>query len=233
MILTRKVGIAFCALIFRTNPGFMLASVLCVLFIAFSLQTRHSPYMSASQRKIVLAEHALKVDAGHRTHLHISKNLQHVKKREKQYKRTSTARRRQVRFNDVHKASKSKEMSLNTEYLFDYNTVELALLFCAVLVSLAGVMFESDRFQIKDNEGNRRYAWQRGFVTYVVIFTVLGSFVYLGVVILNELTGWTPVCIKKKCLSKKNAILSAAEKISKYEPDGNIEMGIMNPVLTQ
>jgi hypothetical protein len=62
VILARKVGIAFCALIFRTNPGFMLASVVLILFIAFSLQTRHSPYMSASQRQIVLAEHSIKAE---------------------------------------------------------------------------------------------------------------------------------------------------------------------------
>merc|ERR1711871_780070 len=75
VILARKVGIAFCSLVFRTNPGFMLSSVVLILFIAFSLQTRHSPYMSTSQRQLVLAEHTIKAEAGDHTHLRIRNNI--------------------------------------------------------------------------------------------------------------------------------------------------------------
>merc|ERR1712199_76036 len=78
-----KVSIAFCSLIFRTNPGFMLASVVLVLFISFSLQTRHSPYMSSSQRQLVLAEHSIKAEAGDHTHLRIRNNIEYVKKQVK------------------------------------------------------------------------------------------------------------------------------------------------------
>ena len=59
-ILTRRAGIATCGLIFRTNPGFMLAGVLLILFVCYMVQVKHQPYMSTSQRALVLAEHKIK-----------------------------------------------------------------------------------------------------------------------------------------------------------------------------
>ena len=233
VILARKVGIAFCALIFRTNPGFMLASVLLVLFIAFSLQTRHSPYMSTSQRQIVLAEHSIKAESGDRTHQHIQKNIEHVKMSQSQKKRSQSNRTKQALFTGTVQErmdDKASVKSNRTEYFFDYNTVELALLFCAVLVCLAGVMFESDRFKATDNDGSLRYAWQRDLVTYIVIFIVLCSFVYLGIVMANEITGWTPDSLRKCFKNKRNALMSAAETIQEQKDD-QIEMSMINPSL--
>ena len=63
------------------------------------------------------------------------------------------------------------------EYFFDYNTVEQVLLSCAVLVCLAGVMFESDRFQAEDASGALRYGWQRDVVTVLIIRFVVFLFV--------------------------------------------------------
>ena len=233
MILARKVGIAFCALIFRTNPGFMLASVLLVLFIAFSLQTRHSPYMSTSQRQIVLAEHSIKAESGDRMHQHIQNNIEHVKRSQSQKKRGQSNRTTQALFAGTVQERMDDKASAKpnrTEYFFDYNTVELALLFCAVLVCLAGVMFESDRFKATDNDGSLRYAWQRDLVTYIVIFIVLCSFVYLGIVMANEITGWTPGSLQKCFKNKQNALMSAAETIQEQKDD-QIEMSMINPSL--
>ena len=41
--------------------------------------------------------------------------------------------------------ARSRRLDLNTakSFIFDYNTVESVLLACAVLVNLAGIMFES------------------------------------------------------------------------------------------
>ena len=233
VILARKVAIAFCALIFRTNPGFMLASVLLVLFIAFSLQTRHSPYMSTSQRQIVLAEHSIKAESGDHTHLLIRNNIEHIRKFELQKKHSRLNRSKQSLFADTvpnRVDDKASAKSSKRDYFFDYNTVELALLFCAVLVCLAGVMFESDRFKATDNNGSLRYAWQRDLVTYIVIFIVLCSFVYLGIIMANEIMGWTPEVLQKCFKKKYNAMMSAAETIQDHK-DEQIEMSMINPSL--
>jgi len=65
-------------------------------------------------------------------------------------------------------------------YFWDYNTVEACLLACAILVCLAGVMFESDRFQMGPNGEESKYAWQRNLITYCTILIILGSLVYYG-----------------------------------------------------
>ena len=233
VILARKVGIAFCALIFRTNPGFMLASVLLILFMAFSLQTRHSPYMSASQRQLVLAEHSIKAESGNAEHRFISKNIQHVKATQKQKKFNRKHRTKQQTLGNLDFEYTNRQDGLEmtkSQYLFDYNTVELALLFCAVIVCLAGVMFESDRFKVTDEDGTLRYRWQRDLVTYLVILVVFLSFVYLLIVMSNEITGWTPDCLLKCFKRKTNALLSAADTIQNQKDD-HIEMNIVNPAL--
>merc|ERR1712078_896450 len=165
IILTRKGGIAFCALVFRTNPGFMLASVVLILFVSFSLQTRHSPFMSSSQRQLVLAEHSIKAEAGDHTHLRFRNNIEYVKKQVKRKNDAKSNKKQKMRFTVTGiSLGKKLEEDKIVRFFFDYNTVELFLLFCAVLVCLAGIMFESDRFQAVDDSGTLRYAWQRDAV---------------------------------------------------------------------
>jgi len=232
LILTRKVGIAFCSLIFRTNPGFMLASVVLILFVAFSLQTRHSPYMSTSQRELVLAEHAIKAESGDHMHRRIQNNIQHVKEQVKRKNAANSSKMKKMRFSAVgiKLTSRDGRNDKITQFFFDYNTVELFLLFCAVLVCLAGIMFESDRFQETSGGEELRYAWQRDMVTYFVILIVMISFMYLFVVILNEITGYTPICLRSCHKNKENAIMSAAKTIQNQKDD-HVEMNIVNPAM--
>ena len=88
-ILARKAGIAIFGLIFKTNPGFMLAMVLLVLFVSYMLQIRHQPYMSTNQRNIVLAEHQIKVAEGNDVHRRIAASIEKalVHKHARRYKR--------------------------------------------------------------------------------------------------------------------------------------------------
>jgi hypothetical protein len=231
IILGRKVGIAFCSLVFRTNPGFMLASVVLILFVSFSLQTRHSPYMSPSQRQLVLAEHSIKAEAGDYMHLRIKNNIEHVHKQVALKKIATSAARSKMRFSDlgIKIEQKKTEETQAIQFFFDYNTVERFLLFCAVLVCLAGIMFESDRFQETDAlTGNLRYSWQRDMVTVFVAVIVIVSFDYILTVCLNEIFGWQPPCFYKCRKSKEDAILSAAKTIQQQKDD-HIEMSMVNP----
>merc|ERR1712147_419476 len=107
IILSRKVGIAFCSLVFKTNPGFMLASIVLILFIAFSLQTRHSPYMSSSQRQLVLAEHSIKAESGDYTHMRIQSNLKYVTDEVQRIARDKAERETKLRFSITRVWTKS------------------------------------------------------------------------------------------------------------------------------
>lgn len=57
---------------------------------------------------------------------------------------------------------------------FDYNTVESVLLFCAILVCLAGVLF---------NSGGLEEARDRELVTWVLVLVVFFSLVYFVMVV--------------------------------------------------
>merc|ERR1711865_1277341 len=117
------------------------------------------------------------------------------------------------------------------EYFFDYNTVEQVLLSCAVLVCLAGVMFESNRFQAVDASGYARYGWQRDTLTFVIVSIVIGSLIYLAVVFASEVLGFTPKWVKKACGGgKKTALMSAADTIQNQKDD-HVEMAMMNPAM--
>ena len=74
-------------------------------------------------------------------------------------------------------------------HFWDYNTVEMVLLACSILVCLAGVMFESDRF----NAGRKDLDFQRLMITFGVMGVVGFSMFYYGLVFLAEVTGKTPV----------------------------------------
>ena len=212
--MTRKAGIATCGLIFRTNPGFMLAGVLLILFVCYMVQVKHQPYMSTSQRALVLAEHKIKAAAGNQLHKGISVSIQKALTGEGNNRDFKRARLAKMTFGDEsiaigndtklfngkrvrdldykekaqYKAAKQskkerkKDAKMKArEFFFDYNTVEQVLLACAILVCLAGVMFESDRFQAKDASGKLRYGWMRDFVTYWIITVVIASLFYLWV----------------------------------------------------
>lgn len=188
LIIGRKAGIAAAGLLFRANPGFQLASILLVLFVAYVWQVKHQPYMSTVQRQEVILDHREKVKQGDPLHYHIShdlkrhdSNLNEVK--EKLNRRSYVAQNTLERDLELHDKHMEKENAINSklaknqkrEYFWDFNTVEQVLLSCAILVCLSGVMFESDRFS---NDTANRHKWQRETLTYAVIILVIFSLLY-------------------------------------------------------
>ncbi len=57
-------------------------------------------------------------------------------------------------------------------YLFNYNTVEMVLLFCCCLIALSGIMFESGRFQTS------AFASQRYSIQVFVVLVIMLSIIY-------------------------------------------------------
>ncbi len=56
-------------------------------------------------------------------------------------------------------------------YLFNYNTVEMVLLFCCCLIALCGIMFESGRYQTSAF-ASQRYSIQ-AFVVLVIMLSII------------------------------------------------------------
>ena len=171
--------------ILRENPGFQLAVTMLVLFGCFWLQQKHRPYMSTVERAQVIAEHKAKVSEGHPLHTKIAARVDRVvadKEQRSKRKRQQNVRKLDTKsLNDSNKKSKRQKL---TEYFWDYNTVEAVLLACAILVCLAGVMFESDRFSAQCIDERKtieegcetvasRHAWQGSIITYATILLVI------------------------------------------------------------
>jgi hypothetical protein len=181
----------------------------------------------------VLAEHQIKANENVKVHVRIAASIKRAleEKDARRYKRGVKAYDLNTSHTNLRKHNTVGRYNNTKEYFFDYNTVEQILLSCAVLVCLAGVMFESDRFQAQDASGQLRYGWQRDLVTVLIVCIVISSLVYLVLVFMSEVAGYTPIWLKKCCKSGKgNALIKAADSIQNSKDD-QIEMNMMNPAM--
>ena len=169
LVLSRKFIIAMTALMFSRNPAFQMAICLLALFIAYALQVRFSPYMSMSEREEIIFQHKRQVELGNRTHAMLASIISDVKR---QGKKVVT------RMDMEGKQALIRQRAAN--FFWNYNTVESVLLFCAVLVNLAGVMFESGQLDLPG------YGAQKDFITYVILLVIVFSIVYFASVLVSE-----------------------------------------------
>ena len=188
VIIGRKALLAVTALMFRSTAAFQLAMALLVMFVAYALQVRHTPYMNLHDKKAIMKAFRDKVEGANARPLYakIEATIRTLMEdeRRKHRKARSWLQNRPTR----------QEVQ---QFFWDYNTVEAVLLFCAVLVNLAGIMFESGRFESSYYEG------QRDLITYIVMIVVVFSIVYFCVVFCAEAFGvCTPGCKKKKVVKK-------------------------------
>lgn len=138
---------------------------LLVLFIAYALQVRYRPYLSPSEKGEVIRDHVYRSLHGG-VHQHLASLV-----------REAEAHGRKVARNTRMTAAVKRPTSIVMvsavlQYFFNYNTVEMVLLFCCILVTLAGIMFDSDRFQ--DSTFNS----QKDVITAIVILVIVASIVY-------------------------------------------------------
>ena len=95
-IILRKGAIAAAALTFRANPGFQLAFVLLILFIAYVMQVKHKPYMSTVARDHALADHAEKVEMGDKDHILIAGKIKKAREFKKMKEKRNKVRAKKV-----------------------------------------------------------------------------------------------------------------------------------------
>eukprot|EP01029_Cantina_marsupialis_P013541 TRINITY_DN2_c0_g1_i2.p1 TRINITY_DN2_c0_g1~~TRINITY_DN2_c0_g1_i2.p1 ORF type:complete len:590 (+),score=158.74 TRINITY_DN2_c0_g1_i2:205-1770(+) len=192
IIIGRKFLIAGTSLLFRKNASFQMAMCLLVMFAAYALHVRHSPYMSPSEYTQLIE----KYERGNDINLcPIQKaRLDHILA-------SSNANQRGRRVTRMDGMNEILTSNRTLNFFWNYNTVEMVLLGCSVFVNLAGIMFESGDI------GTSYYDAQRKLLVYVTIFIIIGSIVYLGMVLVSEIMT-TVKAHKPKTSGKDNKRIS-------------------------
>ncbi len=149
-ILYRKSSIAIIATIFYSNPSFQLAFTILILFSSYVLQVRSRPYMSEAERLKEVANHDSKVEEGDKRYIKFEKDLKELKNKKKSQKKEEHGRRRKQSVWRTGSAQEIKKaVQRNAQpFFFDYNTVELILLACAIFICAAGIMFTSGKKEL-------------------------------------------------------------------------------------
>ncbi len=247
VILVRKFLVALCALMFRANIGFMLSTILLILFLNYVLAVKHRPFMSTMERSIVIARHREKADEADdwirrgkardqipkdaMLHYELSAGIQQL--RDQIQSREREKGRKAVALGmgdptpskiDLHLAKVAKEEK-HKSYYFDYNTLDRCLISCAIFLSIIGLMFESKQFYMVDEATgfdvlNPKAA---GFYNTVLVaagLVLFGSIVYYIVVFLAEIFGSVPKWMLCCFANKKTRHQRAAELMSHYPSMG-------------
>jgi hypothetical protein len=205
VILSRKFFISVVALMFTTNPAYQLAMALLVVFVGYALQVKHNPYMApADHGEILKAHEQAALDGG--VHARLKALLAEISgRRPKQAKRAT--------WEGASLQAKTKLAARRTAAFFlSYNTLESTLLFCAVLVCLSGIMFESGRFE------SSYYSAQRDTLTWLTLLVIFASICYFLAVLIVEAS--IVVCGPDACKSKAQREKEAAEAKQKARLEG-------------
>jgi len=157
--------------------------VLLILFISYIYQTTHRPYMSTAEREDVLKHHQAKIHSG--SHKDIQKHLElegRLKEIDERISHEKRLKGNLGKFDEIDDSyAKARQLQ---KYFWDFNTVEQTLLACAILVCLAGIMFESPRFDERDD-----LQWQKDLITYLIIIVIVYSIVYYCAIFCSEFFG--------------------------------------------
>jgi len=216
-IFGRKFLIAFTALVFRTTPSYQMAACILVLFASFTLQVRHTPYMSLGDHAKVYQDFKAYTDeANEKCHGTLQKRVRDdMQDFEAKYladtKRTSGGRWDAaagdlLRSGDQDRAAAT---GLMAEYLVDYTTTEMVLLGCGILVNLSGIMFLSDRFG--DSYGDYYQAEHDALAAIVATVIIVSITFFVGTLFVEVLYVVAPdsatrlfgMCVSKKRLNKR------------------------------
>ena len=178
VIISRKFLIATSGLLFRRTPVFLLAFALLILFCSYALQVKYSPYMSMSERAVVLAEHEAEMKG---SDLLVAKvNAKKGGLGGGADRAAERKRKMQVKASKKmawHVTDQRKAAANAANYFWNYNSVEAVLLFCACLVLISGLMFSSDGLAQAPRKS----------LTYFVMTIVICSILYFVSVLMTEL----------------------------------------------
>ncbi|CAE7826972.1 unnamed protein product, partial [Symbiodinium sp. KB8] len=173
IIIARKFFIAVTSLLFRRTPAYQMAMIVMVLFFSYAAQVKQRPYMSMSEYRAEVLYHEKKVLEGDARHMKLDQDIKDAKKKARKADRSKGTNMDRIRANKTKVAAAS--------FVTNYNTVEMILLMCAILVALAGVMFDSRRFADgKSPEGKIA-------LTALVMIIIIASLIYFISVCVSEI----------------------------------------------
>ncbi len=179
--------------------------------------------MSEVERLLEVKYHEDNVLEGVEKNILMESAILNVKRRKEA---TNKMKRRRVSvkvgFNEVSETRVVKRKKIKSNYFFDYNTVELILLGCAIVVCAAGIMFTTGKFD------DDRQVWQQDLIGTVVVIIITLSLIYYFVVVIAELCGDEEQCgcvhFLVKCFGSQDKNAKLLEKVSNNIDDGDIEM---------
>jgi Cu/Zn superoxide dismutase len=180
LIITRKFCIAAAALMFRKTPAFQLAVMQLVMFISYALQVRNNPYMSEAEKPLVVMRYQAQLDK--KAFHALSSGIAGALKTSSDLKAKGKGANK-LKLGDSATAQRKRQAAV--AYFWNYNTVESVLLCCAVLVTLAGVMFQSGKLEDDKSRSDS--------LAYAVLVIIISSLVYFFTVLTTEIAiglGW-------------------------------------------
>jgi hypothetical protein len=103
------------------------------------------------------------------------------------------------------RADATQMLGILASSAFDYNTVETVLLFCAAVVTLGGIMFESGQLD------TATYVKSRDSVTVILMILIIVSIIYYLIVLFTELHMMVTEDARRKRLEQQKAVRSGKE----------------------
>jgi len=173
VILARKLALAVTALMFRRSAAFQLAAALLIMFLAYAAQVRFVPYMSPGDYDDVLAEHK-RLALTSPLHARLQATLSEIEGQGR--KRT-----RSTLLTPTGRVDARAVAGAVGAWLFNYNTVEVVLLFAAVIVCLMGIMFQATA------SSSFYFASSREGISAVVIAVITIAITYFATVVMVDI----------------------------------------------
>ena len=153
-----------------------------------------------SQRAVCIKEHEELAAAGHPLHARIASEIERVLAEAQKVERVKKA--------NLWRKSNVDRAEAAADFFIDYNTVEMILLYCCILVTLAAIMFTSVALEplaqsTKDLENS--------LLTAATLFVIIGSLLYFLAVFVAEVyvTFFPHIVAERK--RKRDAALAAKE----------------------
>jgi hypothetical protein len=179
----RKFFIALTTVMFTSNASFQMAACLLIMFLAYAIHLKCSPYMSPVEYE----DELIKLEEKTKTSQYYVK-INTILKSIQSQSRKKAVKNIMTRDGRIDKYALVSNVAL---WVFNFNTVEAVLLFCSVIVSLMGIMYQTQ--DIYDTTG-------KDAITSVVITLVGFSIIYLFSVLVAEI--W--IAFKNSTENKNN-----------------------------
>lgn len=201
-ILSRKFLIAVTAVIFGGSVNFQMAACLLIMFVAYAAQVQLRPYMSPSDFADVLKANEERAAGGSMLHARLKNTIDAIESRGRKI-----AAPQKILGNDG-KINRNALLKAALTWFFNYNTVEATMSFAAVIVCLAGLMYQADS----------NVSGTRDSITALLLLTISGAIFYfvsaICVEIWNGFRDSADLAAARAAANKNRGMLGSAARAS-------------------